>query len=362
MKKYIVALSLFGLTACHHAEVVSEQKDKNCLSDSALNLLQTDSVKFSSLDDELTLSGEIGFDENKVVKVFPRNSGQIIESKISLGDKVIAGQPLAHVKSAEVAGNYADVASANADVLVAKRAFENQESLYKSGIASEKDLNEAKQNYEKAKAAKNKIESLLAINGGEHSKPGGVYTITAPISGYIVEKKMNEGNFIRPDMGDYLYTISDLQDVWVSANIYELDIPRVKVGYDVEVRTLSYPDKVFTGKIEKISEVLDPVTKTLRARIRLQNKDMMLKPEMFAKVLVRNKTANKLLCIPSSAIIDQNGKNYVVVFKDKCNMHIQEIEISKVEGDKTYIKSGLVQGDRLIVKNQILVFQKLLNL
>ena len=60
------------------------------------------------------------------------------------------------------------------------------------------------------------------------------------------------------------------------------------------------------------------------------------------------------MCIPSSSIIDQNGKNYVVVFKDKCNMHIQEIEISKVEGDKTYIKSGLVEGDHLIVKNQIL--------
>lgn len=358
---YTIAAFFFTLTSCKEKQEIKEQKKNFCLSDTAKQLMTIDSVKLCDVEDEIQLSGEVSFDENKVNKVFPRSSGQVIESKVSLGDKVEAGQVLAVVKSAEVAGSYADMTTADADIAITKRQLDNQESLYKSGIASERELTEAKQNYEKAKAAKHKVEAMLNINGGSKTNAGGTYLLTAPISGYIVEKKVNAGNFIRPDMGDHLFTISDLKNVWVLANVFEADIPKVKEGYKVKVTTLAYPDKEFNGTIDKISEVLDPINKALKIRIKLENPNMMLKPEMFTKVVVSNKAGSQSLCIPSKAIIQQNGKTYVVVYKDNCNMSITEVGVTKVAGNSTYINTGLNVGDKIISQNQLLVFQKLLN-
>jgi cobalt-zinc-cadmium efflux system membrane fusion protein len=360
---YLIATSvIMGLAACEsHKTEVKVDDAKYCLSDSMQKMIALDTAKVVASNESLQLSGEISFDENKVVKIFPRSSGQVVEAKLSLGDKVKAGDALAIVKSAEIAGNYADITSANADVVIAKRQFDNQEGLYKNGIASEKEYTEAKQNYEKAKSVKAKLESALHINGGVNSNAGGNYTLSAPINGYIVEKKVSEGNYIRPDMGDYLYTISDLRDVWVNANVYEIDIPKVKEGDHVDVTVLAYPNKIFQGTIEKLSEVLDPMNKTLRARVKLNNAEFLLKPEMFAKIFVKSKTPQTALSIPTSALIDLNGKNYVVVYKSNCDLKIAEIQVNRTVGDITFLNGGLSSGDKVIVKNQLLIFQQLLN-
>ncbi len=364
MNKCILSMLIIGIffTSCKEHKVEEKVEQKTfCLSDTAKKMVQIDSAKVSPMEDEIQLSGEVSFDENKVIKVYPRSSGHVIDCKVSLGDKVEAGQVLAVVRSADIAGNYSDLTSANADVAIAKRQMDNAENLYKNGIASEKEVNEAKQNYEKSLAAKRKIESQLSINGGANTSAGGTYNITSPISGYIVEKKVNAGNYLRSDMGDYLFTISDLKDVWVMANVFEADIPKVKEGYNVKVITLAYPDKELTGRIDKISEVLDPTNKVMKVRIKLSNDQMLLKPEMFTKVIVTNTESKSAVCIPQKAIIDQNGKSFVVVYHDDCHMDITEVTPIKITGDKCYIENGLKAGDKLIVHNQLIVFQKLLN-
>jgi len=362
----LIATAAYTVTGCkEHKIEVKEEKKGFCLSDTAQRLIQLDSVQYCNMGEEISLSGEVSFDENKVNKVFPRGSGQVIESKVSLGDRVEAGQVLAVIRSADVAGNYADLASADADIAIAKRQLETAESLYKSGISSEREYTEAKQNYQKALAVKTKIEATLNINGGAKTNAGGTYYLTAPISGYIVEKKVNAGNFIRPDMGDYLFTISDLKDVWVWANVFEADIRKVKEGDDAVVTTLAYPDKTFTGKIDKVSEVLDPTNKALRVRIRLQNDGLLLKPEMFTKVVVTkkgdNSKAQQALCVPKKALIEQNGKTFVVVYKSNCDMRIAEIDVEKTLGNKVYVLNGVSAGEKVIVQNELLIFQQLLN-
>ncbi len=364
MNKYFctILVSVIIFSSCKEHKVEEKIVQKAfCLSDTAKKMVEIDSARVMPMEDEIQLSGEVSFDENKVIKVYPRSSGHVIDCKVTLGDKVEAGQVLAVVRSADIAGNYSDLTSANADVAIAKRQMDNAESLYKNGIASEKEVNEAKQNYEKTLATKRKIESQLSINGGANTSSGGTYNITSPISGYIVEKKVNAGNYLRSDMGDYLFTISDLKDVWVMANVFEADIPKVKEGYNVKVTTLAYPDKELTGKIEKISEVLDPTNKVMKVRIRLSNDQMLLKPEMFTKVIVTNTESKTAVCIPQKAIIEQNGKNFVVVYKGDCQMEIREVTTIKITGDKCYIENGIKAGDKLIVHNQLIVFQKLLN-
>lgn len=365
MNKYSLFLTcsiIFCFFSCTEKKAEKIESKKFVLSDTMSKMIAIDSVTVCNIDDEISLNGEISFNENNVNKVFPRNSGQVVECKVTLGDKVHAGQVLAILKSAEVAGNYADLNSANADINIAKRQLDNTEALYKNGVASEKELTEAKQNFEKAKSAMGKIQSLISINSGNGSNAGGTYQLVSPISGYIVEKKVTTGNFIRADMGDNLFTISDLKNVWVNANVFEADIPKVKEGYHVKVTTLAYPDKILTGTIEKMSQVLDPTNKTLRVRIKLENPDLLLRPEMFARVIVSNKENKKAICIPTKALISLNGKSYVVTYKSNSDMKIAEVNILKSSGDQTFLLDGVIAGDKLITKNQLLIFQQLLNL
>ncbi len=361
MKNIIILTGIFSIffCSCEHPVPVVEKSGKYILPDTMKHMITIDSVQNCNVTEELSLSGVVSFNDNNVVKVFPRISGQVTEAKVSLGDKITKGQVLAIIRSADVAGNYSDLSSANADLAIAKRQADNTESLYKSGISSEKEYNEAKQNYEKALAARNKIQSLITINGGGKTKSGGEYIVTAPIDGYIVEKKITAGAFIRPDMGDNLFTISDLKNVWVYANVYEADIAKIKEGYLVKVLPLSYPDKVFTGKVDKISQVLDPQSKAMKVRINIDNADMLLKPDMFAKVIVDNKEGEMSLCIPKSSLIIQEGRNYVVVYKSDSELKVSQVNILKTVNDRTYITQGLDLGERVITKNQLLIFNQL---
>jgi membrane fusion protein, heavy metal efflux system len=360
---FVVAVVLLFSACSHKEEAPDESNKKFSLSDTMMNMITIDSVQYCTMSDELVLSGVVGFNENNVVKIFPSNSGQVMKAPVSLGDHVTKGQVLAVVKSADVAGNYSDLSGADADLAIAKRALDNTESLYKSGISSEREYTEAKQNYEKALAARNKIQTLIQINGGAKPNPQGQYILTSPIDGYLVEKKVAAGSFIRPDMGDNLFSVSDLKTVWVNANIYEADIPRVKEGYSVTVTTLSYPDRVFKGKIDKVSEVLDTASRALTARISLDNSEMLLRPEMYAKVIVDNVLGQKTLCIPSSALIMLNGNQYVVLYNSRADVRNQQVNVLKTVGDKAYISAddNLQPGQKVISKNQLEVFNQLIN-
>jgi membrane fusion protein, heavy metal efflux system len=355
-----IVISMLTFTACETKLRTPEKKEKVCISDTLEKMIKIDVVRTSNIDDELVLSGEIGFDENNVVKVFPFSSGQVLEVKVSLGDKVQQGQTLAIIKSAEIVGNYSDLSVASNDVAISKRQLDNAENLFKSGISSEREYAEAKLNYEKSKSAEDKIKDQIAINGKGNTNANGTYVIKAPRTGYVVEKKINTGNFIRQDNTDNLFTISDLKDVWVWANVYEIDISKVKLGYSATVSTLAYPDKTFKGEIDKISDMLDPQTKVMRVRVSLPNAGGLLKPEMFASVKVMNKEGRKAVSVPSSALVFSNSKNFVVIYKGTCDLQVREVTILKNVNGISYITTGLEPGEKIISQNQILLYNALI--
>ena len=353
-------LTLFFLGSCNSKPPSGIDPQKQvCITDSLSKIIQVDSVRISNIDDEVKLSGEINFNDNKVVKVFPFSSGKVLEVKVSLGDKVARGQVLAIIQSADVAGNYSDLSSANNDVRIAKRQAENTASLYKNGIASEREYSEAEESYQKTLSASHKLQQTININGGGHTSENGTYVITAPMSGYVVEKKASQGAFIRNDNSDNLFTIGDISDVWVWANVYESDIAKVKEGYTAMVSTLAYPDSVFKGVVDKVNQILDPVTKVMKIRVRLSNPGMRLKPEMFANIMVENKEGRKAVMVPSDGVLSDNGKNFVIIYHDKCNLELREIVVLKSTGGHDFIVSGIKEGEQIIGQNQVLLFNAL---
>ncbi|MDN3658406.1 efflux RND transporter periplasmic adaptor subunit [Ferruginibacter paludis] len=358
----IVTLLFFAaiLFSCKDKkEPEADPNAKICITDSMEQIIHIDSASSGNIENALKLSGEISFSDSKVVKVFPFSSGKVMEVKVSQGDKVNKGQVLATIKSVEVAGNYSDLSTAENDYNISKRQLDNEASLYKNGIASEREYSEAKENYSKAATAVQKLKEQISINGGGHTNIGGSYVITAPIAGYVVEKKINAGAFIRADNTENMFTIGDISEVWVWANVYETDITKVKEGYTANVTTLAYPDKIFTGIIDKVSQILDPETKVMKIRVRLKNDNLQLKPEMFANITVLNKEGQDAISIPATAIVSENGNNYVVLYRGKCDLKVQQVELLKISGDKAYLKSGLQAGEKVISANQILLYRAL---
>src|SRR5581483_917582 len=144
---------------------------------------------------------------------------------------------------------------------------------------------------------------------------GSGYTIKAPISGFIVEKNVNAGQELRADDATNLFTISDLKEVWATANVYESDIAKIRIGDSAQITTLSYPNRIMKGKVERISNILNPETNVMNVKVRLKNDDYSLKPGMFANISILSSGQEKMLVVPTKALVFDENKNFVVIYR-----------------------------------------------
>jgi cobalt-zinc-cadmium efflux system membrane fusion protein len=338
---------------------IAEDKEKYVIPDSLFNMLEIDTVQKCPLIDAITLTGKVAFNDENVIKIFPLVSGNISGINTMLGDYVEAGKTLAVIRSSEMAGYSNDLVTAQTNLEVAKRNLDIEQDMFQRGIASQKDLLAAQTSYTQATSELNRVRNVINLNGGNTE---GNYIVKAPISGFIVEKTVNNSMTIRADNSAELFTISDLKNVWVLANVYESNISKVHPGDNVEVTTLSYPGRIFEGKIDKIMNVLDPTNKVMRVRVVLPNPDYALKPEMFASVTVINKEENKQsICIPTSALIFDNSQYFVLVYKNKADVQITPVQVLNSVGSKTYISNGLTPGDKIIGSKQAFLIYNALN-
>ena len=152
-----------------------------------------------------------------------------------------------------------------------------------------------------------------------------------------------------------LFTVSDLKNVWIEANVYESNITQVHLGDEAEVTTLSYPGRVFKGKVDKILNVLDPTNKVMTIRVVMPNDDYALKPEMFASVTVINKKNSDALCIPSSALIFDQSQYFILVYKSPSDVRITPVKFISSHADRSYISGEIHAGDKVIASNSILI-------
>lgn len=342
------------LAACSHNKNAAPVASGFCIPDSLINKVQIDTAALRPVTHDYNLVGKISFDQDHVVKIFPLVSGIVTDVKISLGDYVKKGQILAIIKSTEMAGVQNDLVIARSNLAIAEKTYTATADMYKSGIVSEKEYTAAKKELDKAQSEVNRASSVHSIYGSGSQSD---YIVRAPISGYIVEKQVSANMQIRPDNSSNMFTISDLQNVWVMANVYESDIAHIHQNEKVEVTTISYPDKHFTGTINKIYNVLDPDTKTMKIQININNKEGLLKPEMFANVNVEQKTDSTMLCVPSNAVIFDRNQNWVVVYKDKCHVEARKIDVISKNLNSTYIRSGLKPGEKIISSLELLIYE-----
>jgi membrane fusion protein, heavy metal efflux system len=350
----ILLSTLVILNSCSNKAPENKGKTPFCLTDTLQKKATIEEVKLKIVKNAISLSGKIEANEDKWVKVFPVVGGTVQEMKVQLGDYVHKGQTLAVIRSGELASFQNQLSSARSDVKVAEKNLNSARELYKSGLNTERDLVSAETELEKAQADLKRAEQTTSIFG---VKTNATQIITAPVSGYIIEKNVTEQMQYRADGTQPFFIIANLEEVWVMASVFETDIAKIKTGYDAEVNVIAYKDKIFKGKVDRIFSILDPQSRVMKVRVKVPNKDNLLKPEMFAQITIKyNDNTNQLPAIPSEAIIFDKNRNYVMVYKDNCNIETREIDIFEVAGNTTYIKSGLKEGEKIITKYQHLIY------
>jgi cobalt-zinc-cadmium efflux system membrane fusion protein len=356
---FILCLAVQGLAlqSCNNDnKKVVEENRKYVIPDSLLKTLEIDTVQMLPLVNTIGFTGMVDVNQDNQVNIFPLVSGVARDIKVQLGDYVTAGQALGSVTSSEMAGYSNSLVVAQTNVSATKRQLEAAQDLFKTGLASSLDVTTAQTNYDQAVSQLEMAQRILKING-DNTK--GVWEIKAPVSGFIVQKNITNGTSIRTDNGTGIFTISDLKKVWVWANVYESNINKIHLGDDVSVTTLSYPGKVFKGKVDKMLSALDPATKVMKVRVIIPNEKYELKPQMFASIEIANPENKQALCVSSKALIYDNSRYYVLVYNGHGDASITPVEVLNTLGDKTYIKSGVKQGDKVIATAAILIYGEL---
>lgn len=339
-------------SACSHPRSF-HGKRANIISDSIINHLQTASVRLEDDNSFIKLNGKIQPNEAKQVRVFSLVSGKVHSVNVELGDFVKKGQLLAVLNSIEVAEVSNNLTLAESNVTMARKNLEMAKDMYEGRLANERDYLNAKISYNNAVSELNRASQVASITGGNRSN----YPVKAPINGFVIEKNITNNSEVRPDNNSDLFVIADLSNVWIIANVYESDLNKVDVGDPVTVKTLANAEKNYPGTIDKIYNVLDPETRTMKVRISMDNPDNELKPEMFATVKVNIRSTGKSLAVPSQALVMDNSKYYVVVRKaDK--LEAKEINLIKRVDNKAFI-SGLSLGDEVVVNSQVFLYQAL---
>jgi cobalt-zinc-cadmium efflux system membrane fusion protein len=343
------------LSSCNANNKQNSVENKG-ISEAFLQNVKTVKAVLSNREQELILTGKVEYDPDKIISYLPLISGVIDRTYFSLGDKVQKGQPLFDMRSTELSAMFSEKITLEAEEKVAERELKTAQSMFNDNILSEKELLEAKGKLKQIQAAISKIMSDMGVYGTD--KGNGIFTVNAPMGGYIVSKKGLSGSTISPE-SDPVFSIADLTTVWVTVNVYASNLQFVRENMNVEITTLSYPDEVFYGKINSLSQVFDPEEKVLKARIVMKNSDLKLKPEMSVMVTLKDESQIPSVAIPSDALIFDNNQYFVVVEETSGNFAIRNVIPHGHNNKTSYILSGLSEGDNVVVKNQLLIYSGL---
>ena len=177
--------------------------------------------------------------------------------------------------------------------------------------------------------------------------------IASPAAGVVLEKKVVRGQNVAPGME--LYTIADLSTVWAVAQVYQADLALVRKGSEAEVE-LAGAAKPYRGVIAFVSPVLDPQTRTAEVRVELRNtKDLDIKPEMIATVVLRGPARKNVLAVPEQAIIRSGRRTLAIVALGAGYFEPREVTLGAASGGYVEVTSGLEEGDGLVVSSQFLI-------
>jgi membrane fusion protein, heavy metal efflux system len=301
----------------------------------------------------LRLTGAVAYNAFKTTPVITQVGGPVSRILVVPGQKVRVGQPMLDVSSPDYSQLLDAYLKAADSFRLADRNYTREQDLYQHHAVAQRDLEQAESDRNQARADLNAAEQGMKIlgikNPAELAKTAtsALIPVLAPISGEVVERLVSPGQVVQAGQTQ-AFTISDLSTVWVLANIYQADLAFVRSGDDVSVKTDAYPGS-FHGRISYVSPALDPNTRTLQARIVVDNPGEKLKRDMYCTVTVTAGSIPDAIAVPDSSILrDDNNQPFVYVAIGANQFGRRDVEIGQSESGQTQILKGISVGDRVV--------------
>jgi RND family efflux transporter MFP subunit len=287
--------------------------------------------------------GKVDYDERKLYYVNAKISGWIDKLYVNYTGKFVRkGEPLLEIYSPELV-------SAEEEYIIALK-YKNTDSPKESLRTSQSQelYSRAHRKLMYWDISHEQIQRLEATR-----QPEKTMALVAPATGVIVEKNVLQGGNIMA--GTNLFKIADLSSVWVNAEVYEYEVPFVKVGQRSTVTLAYIPGKVITGRVSYIYPYLNPDTRTVRVRIEISNPNLLLKPEMFATVELQSPVAVNAVAVPEQAVIHSGERNVIVVSRGDGRFESRDVKLGVLAGGYYQVLDGVQDGEKIVVSSQFLL-------
>ncbi len=329
--------------------------------------LVSEKVEKRSLSPTLDLVGSVDFDADAVADVGGRIAGRITRVLVTVGDKVVEGQPLMEIESNELGEAIATLLSARANLTAAEHHAARETALGQKQLSTAPVVESARANERALSAeARGAEQRLLAmgltqaeLNGLKSGEGPRRITLRAPIGGEVVERYAVLGQVVDPTQP--ILRIADLSRLWVELDLFERDLAHVGIGDQVEILSETYPGRTFHGTVSYVEATVDTATRTAKVRIKVPNPERLLRPGQFvhSRLSTRGKS-DETIAVPRKALIQLEGQVNVFVQMDEHSFIARPIEVGRTAGDLVEVKRGLVQGDRVVTEGGFVLKSELL--
>jgi RND family efflux transporter MFP subunit len=321
--------------------------------------IQTAEVTTVESGTSVQVPGTVMANAYREVKVFPVVGGIVTKVHAELGTAVTRGAPLATVFSTELAEAQTKYLSAKAMVEADRQKLKRTQQLVEIGAASRQELEEATavhtSHATEAEAARQRL-LLLGLTRKQvealksASQALATVVVPAPTDGVITERAANPGQVVA--MGEALFTVTDLSEVWAVGDLYEQDFPHVRVGSEATLTTLAYPDHTLRGRVTYIDPGVDPHARTAKVRVEVSNPEGRLRLGMYVTVTFSTPSRERVVAVPRAAVQTIGGRHVVfVAVPDEEGKFLQRrVELGPLAGESYPVRQGLQPGEVVVTE------------
>jgi membrane fusion protein, heavy metal efflux system len=327
---------------------------------------------------EHVTEGKVAVDEDRSTPVFSPYAGRVTKLSARPGESVRQGQRLFVIEAADTVQAQNDFIAAMTALNKAKSALDlaqiqekRAKDLFEGKAVPLKDFQQAETSLIQAQndmrssqtaldAAQNKLrilgftdETILAFREKGSINPE--ITIYSPISGTVVQRKIGPGQYVNSGASDPVFVIGDLSTVWLVAFVRESDAASVSVGQEIAFNVMALPHRPLTARINYVSAAIDPGTRRLLVRATIDNKDGLLKPEMFANVTIYSAADHPAVAVPKQALIYEGDQVRVWVAHEDKSIELRQIKTGLSNGDAIEVVSNLKPGEQIVTKGSLFI-------
>ena len=299
-----------------------------------------------------SLPAQLVLDEDHTVRVTPPVAGRVRSLDAAAGDHVQAGQALAHLVSSDAAQAQSDLAKAEAALAQTSAALARAQDLLAHQVVALRDLQQAQSDEAQAHAERDRAAQRIQQLGAAGAV-GQEFVLRSPLAGEVVDRTANPGAEVRPDNPQPLFTISALDTLWLTANVYERDLVAVRRGERVIFTTDAASGRQYGATISYVSDVLSPDTRTALLRAVLPNHDRILRTQVFGQVKVLAPDPGRLPVVPSRALLTRGTEAIVFVQLAPGRFAERVVQVTDDDGETAAVVSGLKPGELVVTRGSI---------